>query len=53
MRCPLLWTVALTNMISSGEIVFGKKLGFLEQGIDVRGIMADIRFKIQYASIVS
>ncbi|KAL6251440.1 hypothetical protein RBB50_001649 [Rhinocladiella similis] len=35
-----------------GEIVFGKKLGFLQQGVDVEGIMADIRFKIQYASII-
>ncbi|RTE75813.1 hypothetical protein BHE90_009741 [Fusarium euwallaceae] len=35
-----------------GEIVFGKKLGFLESGIDVDGIMADIRIKLAYASIV-
>ncbi|RSM08509.1 hypothetical protein CDV31_008146 [Fusarium ambrosium] len=35
-----------------GEIVFGKKLGFLESSIDVDGIMADIRIKLAYASIV-
>ena len=32
--------------------MFGKKLGFLETRTDVQGIMADIRFKIAYASIV-
>ena len=36
----------------SGEVIFGQRLGFLESRSDVKGIMADIRFKIQYASIV-
>ncbi|KAI1627312.1 cytochrome P450 [Exophiala viscosa] len=35
-----------------GEIQFSRKLGFLESGKDVSGIMADIRGKISYAGCV-
>ncbi|KAL6244266.1 hypothetical protein RBB50_008508 [Rhinocladiella similis] len=35
-----------------GEILFSQKLGFLESGTDVAGIMADIRGKISYAACV-
>ncbi|KAF5006060.1 hypothetical protein FDECE_7542 [Fusarium decemcellulare] len=35
-----------------GEVAFGEKLGFLESGTDIDGIMADIRLKLAYASIV-
>ncbi|RMZ84878.1 hypothetical protein DV738_g457, partial [Chaetothyriales sp. CBS 135597] len=35
-----------------GEIIFSKKLGFLDTKTDVDGIMADIRFKVGYGSII-
>ncbi|KIX02848.1 uncharacterized protein Z518_08791 [Rhinocladiella mackenziei CBS 650.93] len=35
-----------------GEVQFSQKLGFLESGTDVQGIMADIRGKIAYAGCV-
>lgn len=36
----------------SGEVVFSKKLGFLETRSDVNGIIADIRTKVFYGGSV-
>lgn len=44
--------LGLLMCIYSGEVVFSKRLGFLETRSDVDGIMADIRTKVSYGGTV-
>lgn len=52
--CQLTSRVLLTRKYGKrGEIVFSKKLGFLETRSDVDGIMADIKTKVHLGGSVS
>lgn len=40
-------------IVDRGEITFSKKLGFLETGEDVQGIIQDIEWRLGYFAVVS